>query len=483
MIDAYSVSQIRAAERVLLAREPEGSLMRRASYAVAAETAARLPSSHPGRRVVLLVGSGNNGGDALFAGAYLRGRGMAVLAVLTDSGAAHPAGLAALRRAGGRVCAHDAPGVGRAFAIADVIVDGLVGLAARPPLRPAAAALVDQANATNALRVAVDLPSGIDPNTGEVDGSVFRADVTVTFGGVKTGLLIADEETGTIVNDSLGMQVTGPPDLTAMTDGSLAGLLTAPGQDADKFTGGLVGIAAGSPGYPGAAVLCVGGAVRTRPGMVRYAGAQASAVLARWPEVVAADSPERAGTVQAWVIGPGLGTDATSSAQLRWVLEQEVPVLVDADGLTVLAGARSLLAERRRAGLVTVLTPHDREFARVFPDLDLANGATRAADRLGAVRSAASASGATVLLKGRRTLVAEPGGRAAVNLSGSSWLATAGSGDVLSGVIGSLLAHGLEPLTAAAGGAFLHGRAGERAARSGLFGAQVLWDHLAPPGS
>ncbi len=476
MIEAYTVEQIRAVESAALARHGDGTLMRRASHAIALEVADRLPSPHPGRHVVLLVGSGNNGGDALYAGAFLRGRGMRITAVLLDPAKAHPAGLRALRRAGARVLAADdaasATGITQAIHRADVIIDGVVGLAARPPLRENAAELVGNANATDALRVAVDIPSGVEPDTGRVRGVSFLADVTVTFGGIKPGLLIADEQAGTVVSVPIGMEMTGrSADLIAMTDGTLRALLPGPGPAADKFTGGLVGIAAGSPGYPGAPVLCVGGAVRTRPGMVRYAGAQATAVLSQWPEVVAASTPAEAGQVQAWVVGPGMGTEGSSIATLRWVLSQDVPVLVDADGLTVLAALPSLLAERRRSGQVTVLTPHDREFARVFPDVDLD-------DRLGAVRRAAAGSGATVLLKGHRTLIADPGGQAAVNLSGSSWLATAGSGDVLSGVIGSLLASGLPPLLAAAAGAFLHGRAGERAERSGLFGAQVLWDHL-----
>jgi len=476
MIEAYSVEQIRAVEAVALAKDGDGTLMRRASYAVAREVADRLPSPHPGRQVVLLVGSGNNGGDALFAGAFLRRRGMRITAVLTDPAKAHPAGLRAVRSAGARVLTHDDPAVAAAIERADAIIDGLVGLAATPPLRADAAALVGAANAADALRVAVDLPSGIEPDSGRVVGVAFLAHVTVTFGGIKSGLLIADEQAGTIVSVPIGMEVTGRgAELIAMTDGSLRQLLPGPGPAADKFSGGLVGIVAGSPGYPGAPVLCVGGAVRTRPGMVRYAGAQASAVLARWPEVVAVSSPADAGTVQAWVIGPGIGTDGPAIALLRWVLGQQLPVLVDADALTVLAAMPSLLAARRRLGQPTVLTPHDREFARMFPDIDLA-------DRLAAVRRAASESGATVLLKGHRTLIAEPGGQAAVNLTGSSWLATAGSGDVLSGVIGSLLATGLPPLIAAAAGAHLHGRAGERAERTGLFGAQVLWDHLGPPG-
>lgn len=475
MIYAYSVEQIRAVEKAALARDGDATLMRRASAAVALAVAERMPAPRPGRRVVLLVGSGNNGGDALYAGAMLRGRGMAVTAVLLSPDKAHPAGLAALRRAGGRVCGHDDPSVDRAIDDADVIIDGVVGLASTPPLRAPGATLIERANAGNALRVAVDLPSGIEPDTGRVNGPAFLADVTVTFGGIKIGLLLADAQTGTIVCDPIGMDMSDcPPRLVAMTDGAVTRLMPTPGPGADKFTGGLVGILAGSPGYPGAPVLCTGGAVRTRPGMVRYAGKQASAVLARWPEVVAADDPAAAGQVQAWVVGPGLGTDGAATSQLRWALSQDVPVLVDADGLTVLAQSHSLLTERKRTRRATVLTPHDREFARVFPDIDLS-------DRLAAVRAAAAASGATVLLKGNRTLVASPDGQATVNLTGTSWLATAGSGDVLSGVIGSLLASGLTPLLAASAGAHLHGRAGQRAEAAGEAGAQALWDHLRGP--
>lgn len=472
MIEGYTVEQIRAVEAIALERDGDATLMRRASFAVAAEVAERVPPPHPGRRVVLLVGSGNNGGDALHAGAFLRRRGMAVTAVLLAPDRTHAGGRAALRRAGGRILTHDDPAVPAAVARAEVIVDGVVGIGATPPLRAAAADLIGRANATDALRVAVDLPSGIEPDTGRVRGTCFLADVTVTFGGIKVGLLIADQQAGTVVNVPIGMDMTGrPAEVIAMTDGSLRQVLPAPAPAADKYSGGLVGVVAGSPGYPGAAVLCVGGAVRTRPGMVRYAGPQAAAVVARWPEAVAVDSPADAGTVQAWVVGPGMGTEGQSITLLRWVLGRDEPVLVDADGLTILAAMPALLQARRRAGQLTVLTPHDREFTRVFPDIELD-------DRLAAVRRAAWVSGATVLLKGHRTLIADPGGQAAVNLSGSSWLATAGSGDVLSGVVGSLLAAGLPPLLAASAGAFLHGRAGQRAERAGRFGAHALWDHL-----
>ncbi len=437
MIAAYTVDQIRAAEAVALQGDRDDALMRRAAYEVAAVVLDRLDFV-VGRSAVLLVGPGNNGGDALFAGTTLRRRGMAVTAVLVDPERAHSTGCRALRRAGGRTAS--AAAAGEAIASADVIIDGLLGLAARPPLRAGVAALVEKANAATCLKVAVDLPTGIDPDSGRFDGSAFQADITVTFGGMKTGLLIADSHVGQVVVADLGFD-PGGAQLFALTDLDVRGRLADPGSGDDKFSGGVPGIVAGSPRYPGAAILSVGGAVNTRPGMVRYAGPQATTVVTRWPEVVAGPDPHAVGQVQAWVAGPGMGTDSEAEASLRFVMDADVPVLVDADGLTMLAGRMSMLDARR--GRVTLLTPHDREFARLFPDLD-------PADRLASVRSAAARSGATVLLKGHRTLIADPIGRVAVNTTGSSWLATAGSGDVLSGIIGSLLATGLPAWEAAA---------------------------------
>ena len=476
MIAAYTVEQIRAVERAAIARHGEPVLMARASFAVATAVTHRLTGPLPGRSAVLLVGSGNNGGDALYAGALLRRRGLVVSALLTDPARTHTGGLAALRAAGGRVVTDPA-----VIDDADVIVDGLVGIAAVPPLRGPAAALVDRANDAVGLRVAVDLPSGIDPDgaRGARDGeSVFVADVTVTIGAAKPGVLMSTAS-GDLVIAGIGMAPgtaglpsPGPPDLIALTDADVRALVPRPGETADKFSGGVVGIVAGSPTYPGAAVLAVGAAVSLRPGLVRYAGARTESVLARWPEVVAAPNPAESGQVQAWAAGPGMGTDGAALSRLREVLAADVPVLVDADGLTLLGANPSLLAGRVRRGGQTVLTPHAGEFSRLFTDVD-------PADRLGSVRTAAARSGATVLLKGHRTLVAAPDGRTAVNLTGTAALATAGSGDVLSGIIGSLLAAGLEPFLAAAVGAHVHGRAGERADAAGEPGAQALWRQLA----
>lgn len=491
MIAAHTVAQLRDAEQQRLAATADGELMRRASWAVADVALRRLARPRPGRRVVLLVGPGNNGGDALFAGAFLARRGSAVVALLVDPGRAHPAGLQALRRAGGRTVELGGAGstgtfentiankflTGDALTGAALVIDGLLGIGARPPLRPPMAALVRAVNESGVPVLAVDVPSGVDPDTGRVDPDTgaIRATVTVTIGAASTGLLVA-EHTGELVVVELGLAPREvPPDAITLQDTDIPAVLTGPGPEADKFTSGVVGICAGSAEYPGAAVLSVGAAANLRPGMVRYAGPQAAAVVARWPEAVAADEPDAAGRVQAWVVGPGMGTDGVALRRLRTVLDAEVPVLVDADGLTLLAQQPTVLSHRVTAGRgATVLTPHGREFARLFPDLD-------PDDRLASARAAATASGAVVLLKGHRTVIAAPDGRTAVNHTGSGWLATAGSGDVLSGVIGSLLAGGRDPFEAAALGAHLHGRAGERAERAGEYGAQQLWHRLRTP--
>ncbi|HVX43138.1 MAG TPA: NAD(P)H-hydrate dehydratase, partial [Mycobacteriales bacterium] len=196
-------------------------------------------------------------------------------------------------------------------------------------------------------------------------------------------------------------------------------------------------------------------ALHAGAGMVRYAGRATDAVRCRWPEAVVNEGgPGQAGRVQAWVVGPGLGTDEAARSELRTVLRSDVPVLVDADAITLLGQEPELLAARTAP---TVLTPHDREFARIAGDVGT--------DRIAAARAAAGKLRATVLLKGNATVVASPDGRVFVNGAATPWLATAGTGDVLSGCIGALLAAGLDPAAAAATGAHLHGRAGILAAQ------------------
>lgn len=458
MRTAYRVDTVRTAERALMARLPEGTLMARAAAGLAAACARVVPPY--GSRVVLLVGAGDNGGDALFAGARLARRGAGVTALLLAPGRAHPAGLAALRAAGGT--ARDAADAASAALVrrADLVVDGITGIGGRGGLRPGpAAGLAAAAAECGVPVVAVDLPSGVEADTGEVHGQAVRATLTVTFGAYKPALLIdpARQHAGEVRFTDIGLapELPGEPDAEALDEADAAALLPLPSAESDKYRRGVVGVAAGSARYPGAAVLAVAGALRGGAGAVRYAGPAGPGVLARHPETLVSDGPpHRAGRVQAWVVGPGLGTDAGAHETVDDVLRSDVPVLVDADGL------RLLDPERLRArSAPTVLTPHAGEAAALL-------GVDREqveASRLASVRQLAQRFGATVLLKGSTTLVAGPTGPVRVNSTGTPWLATAGSGDVLSGLAGSLLAAGLAPLDAASVAAFLHGLAGSLA--------------------
>ncbi|MEU8645799.1 NAD(P)H-hydrate dehydratase [Streptomyces sp. NPDC048674] len=460
MRTAYSVETVRAAERELMARLPEGALMQRAAAGLAAACADLLGRVY-GSRVVLLVGSGDNGGDALYAGARLARRGAGVTAVLLAPDRTHPGGRAALLRAGGTTAAPDTaePLLRRA----DLIVDGIVGIGGKGGLRPDAARLAELADASRAAVVAVDLPSGVEADTGEVLGDAARADLTVTFGTHKPGLLVdpARGYAGSVHLVDIGLDLPEQADLEALQHADVAARLPRPGAASDKYRRGAVGIAAGSARYPGAAVLAVSGALRGGAGAVRYVGPAADAVIARFPEtLVSGDGPAKAGRVQAWVVGPGIGDDATSVAE---VLAADVPVLVDADALR--------LADRetvRARSAPTLLTPHAGEAAAL---LGVAREAVEEA-RLASVRELAGLYGATVLLKGATTLVAGPvGGPVRVNATGTAWLATAGSGDVLSGLAGSLLASGLSALDAGSVAAYLHGLAGRFAADGAPAGA------------
>ncbi|MGI8879526.1 MAG: NAD(P)H-hydrate dehydratase [Jatrophihabitans sp.] len=462
MRGVWPAEAIREAERQALAHTPEGALMQRAATAVAV-TATQLLRGRTGggygRRVGVLVGSGSNGGDALYAGARLAAAGVVVRAVLLAPDRVHRAGLRALRAAGGRVL--DADLAEAWMTTADLVIDGIVGLGGKPGLRGAAVELADTLVQTGVPVVAVDLPSGIDGDTGAVPQRAIAATTTVTFGGLKPGLLIGPgaDHAGDVRFVDLGFdEYLAEPELQVLEAADVVDLLGVPGPEDDKYTRGVVGVVAGGPEYGGAAVLCTGGAVQAGAGMVRYAGAAPDAVRTAWPQVVVQDDVPSAGRVQAWVVGPGLGTGDAARESLRQVLAEDVPVLVDADAITLLAGAdfAGALAARTQP---TVLTPHDREFERLF-------GAV-GDDRVGAARMATADSGAVVLLKGNTTVVAGPAGPAYLNPTGTPWLATAGSGDVLSGIIGTLLASGLPAELAAACGAYLHGVAGQLAAADG----------------
>ncbi|MCW2849110.1 MAG: carbohydrate kinase [Marmoricola sp.] len=425
---------------------PDGALMQRASAGLAVAVADLLGSSYAAR-VLLLVGAGDNGGDALWAGAMLARRGMAVEAVLLSS-KVRTDGLEALRAAGGRTVAVDdahRP---------DVVVDGIVGIGGRPGLREDASAAL--AAFPGVPVVAVDVPSGVDVDTGRLDGAHVRADLTVTFGTHKIAHLVdpAAQACGVVHLVGIGLDLPESP-VEALQPVDVAALLPVPGPFEHKYTRGVVGVRAGSQTYPGAAVLCTSGAVSGLCGMVRYLGSAADAVRAKHPEIVVSD-----GRVQAWVVGSG--GDADAEQALADALEDGVPTVVDADALNHVA--------KGTPGVV--LTPHAGELARML-------GVEREeveADQLGFARRAAVEYDAVVLLKGRRTLVARPDGRVRVTTSGVSWLAVAGAGDVLAGVIGSLLAAGLDPWDAASVGSWLHGAAATLASGGGPLTASAVAD-------
>ncbi|WP_380278793.1 NAD(P)H-hydrate dehydratase [Kitasatospora purpeofusca] len=475
MRSAHRVDQVRAAEAALMARLPGGTLMQRAAVGLAA-TCARLLTRRRGRvygsRVVVLAGSGDNGGDALYAGAALARRGARVSAVLLAPARAHAAGLAALRAAGGRVVLEQEVGLAD-FSRADLVLDGIVGIGGKGGLRPEAQPYARAGRA--GVVVAVDVPSGVDADTGEVAGAALRADVTVCFGTYKPGLLIdpGASYAGAVQLVGIGLELPAA-EVVALQHADVAGLLPVPGAESDKYRRGVVGVAAGSARYPGAALLAVAGALRGGAGAVRYVGTAAEEVVRRFPEALVTEGgPAGAGRVQAWVVGPGGGEGAERA--LAEALAADVPVLVDADGLTELARLGPGALAGRTAP--TLLTPHTGEAARLLAGAE--NGGSAggggggarppaadelAAARLGTARRLAAAYRATVLLKGSTTVVADPGGAVRVNPTGTSWLATAGSGDVLAGLAGSLLAAGRSPLDAASVAAYLHGLAARHAA-------------------
>ncbi len=431
-----------------------------------------------GSRVVLLVGSGGNGGDALWAGARLSSRGCRVDALtLTDR--PHEAGTAALRSAGGLVSRWDETDsrLGDLLDEADLIVDGIVGIGAAGALRADAAALADRVAGTDALVVAVDVPSGVDADTGVVQGSVISADVTVTFGAVKPGLLLAPgrHHAGDVVLVEIGLSFPGSAIALSLQSLDVAEWVPEPEADTYKYRRGVVGVCAGSLMYPGAATLAVSAARRANVGMVRYldrGDGLAALVVSQFPDIVIDGSPPAdQSRVDSWVCGPGLAGDESDGATLRAVLAARVPVVLDAGALSVLAtdaGLRDLVVDRSRQDLLTCVTPHDGEFERLLPGR-LSSGrqvaALEAADRLGAL----------VVLKGPGTVIASPQGECFIDIEGTADLGVAGSGDVLSGLLGGILASAwsdgsrtstqLLEVTAAA--VWLHGAAGRVASLAG----------------
>lgn len=460
MIRAYSVDDVRHAEAATDGFE-SGELMQRAASGVAAVAAARL-DEHGGERVVVLVGSGDNGGDALYAGAALAEDGLSVTVLLVGSGV-HEGGLVAARSAGATVLEwrDGVPdsAVVDVLADADLVLDGITGIGGRPGLRPHLLALPDLIG-DDAYVLAVDLPSGCDPAGLERANAVY-ADETVTFSLTKPVHLMPPTEpaTGLLTVVDIGVAEPATPAVERLTYADVAGLWPVPGPDDDKYSRGVLGVVAGGERYTGAPVMAVTAAVTAGVGMVRYVGPRQPTDLLRSlvPECVFGQ-----GRVQAWAIGSGLAVEHADDEQLRVAreaLDSDLPVLLDAGGLDLIDESRSA---------PTLLTPHAGELLRLARRLevgDLDGDAVRRAP-VSIARLVADRLDATVLLKGAVTAVVPPtssGLPVRTQSDGPSWLATAGSGDVLAGLAGALLAAGLSPLDAGSLAALVHGVAADDA--------------------
>ncbi len=487
MIRALSVDRVRAAEEAAMADLPEGELMERAAEGLADVAAARL-AERDGRTVVALVGAGNNGGDTLYAAGLLSDAGFACVAVLLASdgrSGVHEGGLAAAEEAGvSVVVAADDPRAAAALvAEGDLVLDGIVGIGGRPGLRPDAARLVDAID-DEAWVVAVDVASGLDPagETGE-DESVW-ADETVTFATPKPAHLLPAGEgaTGRLTVVDIGLETGAvPAAVERLTWDDVRLLWPVPGPSDDKYSRGVLGIVAGGESYTGAALLSVTAAVEAGAGMVRYVGTPTPAGLVRAavPEAVHGD-----GRVQAWLVGPGLDVEADDDAAAGQLavahdaLASDLPLVLDAGGLDLIDPA-----DARRAA-PTLLTPHAGELARLLGRLEQTEVSREEveSDPLGHARRLARRTGATVLLKGSTTLVvsADDADPVRSQADAPAWLATAGAGDVLAGLVGTLLASGLSPLDAGSLGALVHGVTADRVSGGGPLRALALAHGIRP---
>ncbi len=442
---------------------PVLTLMRRAGDAVADA----IMKAHTPCRVLILCGGGNNGGDGYAAALRLYGHGYTVTAVdLFGLGQRSEAGQYFYKKYEELIGTPSVASLADAICACDVIVDAIFGTGRSGVLPDAAVTAITLANTADALRVAVDLPTGIDGANGKVGAVCFHADLTVTLGFYKIGSLSypARGECGELILADLGFLPcdTDGVEKTSETvdDRDVRRMLGHRPQNSHKGSFGTALLYCGSELYRGAAVLAVGGALRMGAGLCAIASetSVAQQVLAAYPEAVCKDQNASSEGASAILCGCGLGVTEKTSALVRDLLTQSgVPLVLDADALNALAAMPDRNALLKNATRKVVLTPHPLEFARLT---GLSVGQVQA-DRLSLARKYAEQNGVTLVLKGAGTVVAVGDGRVFINRSGSSALAKGGSGDVLAGAITGLLAQGINAPDAAVIAVYLHGKAGD----------------------
>ena len=464
----YTTSAMRELEALAAAASPKPALMERAG-----ETAAELARSLCGdtaKAILVVAGPGNNGGDAFEVATHLKRWFFRVSVVFAGEREKLPAdaraALAKWEAAGGTLL--DAIPEGTRF---DLAVDGLFGIGLKRPLAGKYAALVEALNALRAPILALDIPSGIDADTGAVMGRAVRATHTITFIAYKPGQLTLDgpDHCGKLKLDALGLD---PVKLLepqgALLDADILAAAVAPRpRNFHKGQAGSVGILGGAAGMVGAAVIAGRAALRCGAGRV-YLG-----LLTPRPPRVDYAHPElmlrqpralfERGLVDVLVAGPGMGKADSAGKALRAALAAPVPLVLDADALNLIAGSRALSAAIRKRTAATLMTPHPAEAARLLGET------TRRvqSDRVAAAKGIAQRYRSIAVLKGNGSVIAEPGGRFWINPSGNPGMASAGMGDALAGIVAALCAQGAAPLSALLAGTYLHGAAADALVAAG----------------
>lgn len=479
---------------------PASMLMERAGQAIA-NAAMSMLSALDSPRVVVVCGKGNNGGDGLVAARDLRLKGVHVEIILASaesefSGEARRA-LEAARRDAVPTRAIRDPDADRILSGAALIIDALFGTGFRGQARGEAAELINAINRTGTPVLAVDIPSGVSADTGSADGAAIRAAATITMGLPKVGLLVfpGADLAGSIFVADIGYPGTLSSDSSVpthlVTSEMVRALLPVRRPDSHKGDYGRILIVAGSVGFTGAAVLATQGALRSGAGLVTLAVPKsvypivAAHIVEGMPTpLLDSDGALAGGALKQLramlresdvaAVGPGLSQAAGVRRVVQGLLAADRPVVLDADGLNVLVGKNKILS---RASAPLVITPHPGELGRLMN----ISAKKVQEDRLSAARSAAKRFKCTVLLKGARTVVATSAGEAYIVPTGNPGMATGGMGDVLTGAIASLIGQGLDPISAAYCGAYLHGLAADLiASERGMAGmlASEVADHL-----
>jgi hydroxyethylthiazole kinase-like uncharacterized protein yjeF len=465
----YTVAEIRAIERAAAATLPPGALMQRAGQAGANAALDLLPLSTAQARVLVLAGPGDNGGDALEAAAHLSYTGAQVTLIhfaLATGGPCSPERQAALQRAKASDARfRELEDLNLAGIEWDLVVDGLFGIGLKRPLSGAMRTLVDGVNQLRCGVLALDVPSGLDADSGCVvgpDGVAIVATHTISFIGDKPGLHTCDgrDYAGLVDISRLEIEAShfAPATLHLNDVKFFARHLRARRQNSHKGSYGNVAVIGGARGMSGAPILAARTAINSGAGRVYALFIEAPlACDPGQPELMCRGADGDDLDHATLVIGPGLGDSRAAHALLRKAIASDSALLADADALNLLAGDAALQTALSQRKAAAVLTPHPLEAARLLNS----NIAAVQADRLAAARTLASRLQAIVILKGSGTVIAAPSGNAVINTTGNPALATAGTGDVLAGLCGALLAQGWPQWEAALAAVWLHGMAAD----------------------